>query len=89
MASKWVAMPDEPKIDFDKLTKSKVVEIAEWNINEVHRLRKVLGEEMQRADIAEERMREAESKLGKAESFVEQGRGMIESVMEKWYHYEG
>jgi hypothetical protein len=29
-----------------------------------------------------------ELKLAKAESYVEQGRAMIESVMERWYKYD-
>jgi len=28
-----------------------------------------------------------QSKLDKAESYVEQGRAMIESILEKWYDY--
>jgi hypothetical protein len=36
-----------------------------------------------------EKDNEALSKrLEKAESYVEQGRAMIDSVMERWYHYD-
>jgi len=29
-----------------------------------------------------------DKKLAKSESYVEQGRAMVESVMERWYHYD-
>jgi len=34
------------------------------------------------------RVSELETKLDKAEAYVEQGRAMIESVMSRWYEYD-
>ena len=39
-------------------------------------------------DKANREIAELQTKLDKAESYVEQGRAMIEAVMQRWYEYD-
>lgn len=39
-------------------------------------------------DRAQRELDKVQAKLDKAETYVEQARAMIESVMERWYHYD-
>lgn len=67
-----------------KLRCQTAIEDADKAIRESETLRK-------RLDNADKATREAEvlrTKLYKAESYVEQGRAMIEAVMERWYEYD-
>ena len=38
--------------------------------------------------LRKKRVSELETKLDKAEAYVEQGRAMINAVMERWYEYD-
>jgi len=53
---------------------------------EVYRLRCQTA--VEDADKAHSEIETLRTKLDKAEAYVEQGRAMIEAVMERWYEYD-
>lgn len=68
-----------------KLTKKELIEKiiiaaceAKVATEEVKQIKTKMGREI----------KTLQTKLDKAESYVEQGRSMIEAVMERWYEYD-
>lgn len=66
---------DKATIDsLNKLTKAQLVERICVVVLERH--------------VAENKAATLQTKLDKAEAYVEQGRAMIEAVMERWHEYD-
>ena len=87
MQSKQEALIYPSQEFLESLTKRQLIEF----IDSAKRFHKsiqdgalIIGDEL---NEAKEELRRSNEKLEKAESYVEQGRGMVESIMERWYHY--
>ena len=77
---------EDPNItDLHRMTKAQLIEFI-VDISLHH------SQMMDRKDellvAAKTNIKKTQRKLDQAEAYVEQARGMIESITEKWYHYE-
>ena len=89
-------MDDYGEVHIDAETASKLqkftkAELIEKFCNaaieaEVYKLR--CRTAIEKADAATKRVHSLQSKLDKAESYVEQGRAMVSAIMERWYEYD-
>jgi hypothetical protein len=73
---KWVEVPMDEEIarKLMRLTKKQLIERYCVNTCELH--------------LANKKAVEVQTKLDKAEAYVEQARAMLEAVMERWYEYD-
>ena len=71
--------------DMSKLTKKELIALFD-NEMEVYRLRCIVA--IEDSDRAQQEASELQTKLDKAEAYVEQGRAMVNAVMERWYEYD-
>lgn len=72
----------------NKMTKTELIErLGSVAVEaEVYKLRCQTA--VEDADKARREIETLRTKLDKAEAYVEQGRAMIEAVMERWYEYD-
>lgn len=75
-------------VNLERMTKKELIEKlgAAAVEAEVYKLRCQTAVEAE--DKAHREIETLRTKLDKAEAYVEQGRAMIEAVMERWYEYD-
>ena len=86
-----IEFSEEMTIKYYKMTKKELVNricalTIENKVQQTKNLRIDIA--IEDANKAFKEIEDLKFKLNKAESYVEQGRAMIESIMEKWYHYD-
>lgn len=72
----WIEVPLDEKMASKLMYKTKK-ELVEMFVNA-----------SLAAKLAEKEKEDLRTKLDKAESYVEQGRAMIEAVMDRWHEYD-
>ena len=70
------------KITLDEKTTSRLMKLTKED------MANTLVNALLEADIAKKETIELQKKLGLAEAYVEQGRVMIEAIMERWHEYD-
>jgi hypothetical protein len=70
------------EITLDEETVSKLMKLTKKELIEKFVLAAV------EASVATQRANDISASLSKAETYVEQARSIIESIMERWYHYD-
>jgi len=73
---------------FIKLTKKELIERMCALALEAHVAKARCKTAIEDSDRETARAKELEESLTKAESFVEQGRAMINAITDRWYHYD-
>jgi len=77
----------EPK-DLDKKTKAELIELVKKQAEYCNMINesvlKMAGEKNEYKRL----LNRAQKRLNLAESYVEQGRSMINSIMDRWYEYD-
>ena len=77
---------EDPTIkDMKRMTKVQLIEFI-FELQVHHMQMKDRGDALLTA--SKKRITQSDDRLAQAEAHVEQARGMIESITEKWYHYE-
>ena len=71
-----------------KLTKKELVALCEHHIRETEMYRLRCTAAIEDSDKANQEAIDLQVKLDKAEAYIEQGRAMVNAVMERWYHYD-
>ena len=70
------------KITLDEKTTSRLMKLSKED------MANALVNAMREADFAKKESKDLQTKLDKAEAYVEQGRVMIEALMERWHEYD-
>ena len=73
---------------FDRMTKKELLENLEHAAVEAEVFKLRCKTALEDVDRLTKKVSDLQTNLDKAESFVEQGRAMIEAIMERWYHYD-